>query len=193
MNLGTQGANETKTTLRIRKDPNHPGSPFDLLVQPLQHIRAFERAMMGSRELQKGERFPDRLLHPFDKSGMGLLPAINPAKKTFLGLREGMPVIEFPKLLQTGIFCRFGKVIQGIAKVMNIAALPQGFRKKFGNGLFESFMMIRDNIGHLGQSPFLETDQKVFPGGAAFPVGQLHGQQMSSAYNAPQNLDSVLR
>ena len=95
MHLGTQGTNETKTAFRIRKDPNHTGSPFDLLIQPLQHIRAFERAMMGSRELQKGEGFPDRLLHPFDKSGGGLLPAINPPRKTFLGLREGMMVIEW--------------------------------------------------------------------------------------------------
>ena len=69
MDFGTQGANETKTALSIRKDPNHPGSPFDLLIQTLQHIRAFERAMMGSRELQKGEGFPDRLFHPFDKLG----------------------------------------------------------------------------------------------------------------------------
>ena len=193
MHLGTQRANETKTTLRIRKDPNHPGSSFDLLVQPLQHIRAFQRAMMGSRELQKGEGFPDRLLHPFDQSGAGLLPAINPPRKTFLGLCECVPVIEFTKLLPTGFFCRFGKMIQGIAKVMDRTTLPQGFRSKFGNGLLESFRMIRHDRGHSGQSPFLETDQKVFPGGAAFPVGQLHGQQMSSAYNAPQNLDSVLR
>ena len=69
MNLGTQGANETKTALGIRKDPDHPGSSCNLLIQSLQHIRALEGAMMGSGELQKGERFSDRLFHPRDKSG----------------------------------------------------------------------------------------------------------------------------
>ena len=78
MNLGIQGANKTETALSIREDPNHPGASFDLLVQPLQQFRAFERAMMGFRERQKGEGFSDRLLHPFDKSGVGLLPAIDP-------------------------------------------------------------------------------------------------------------------
>ena len=52
-------------------------------------------------------------------------------------------------------------------------------------------MMIRHDVGHSGQSPFLETNQKVFPGEAAFPVGQLHGQQMPSAVgiNADRNLN----
>jgi len=51
MNLGTQGTNETKTALNIRKGPNHPGASFDLLIQSLQHIRAFQGAIMGFREL----------------------------------------------------------------------------------------------------------------------------------------------
>ena len=182
MNLGTQGANETKTALGIRKDPDHPGSSCNLLIQSLQHIRALEGAMMGSGELQKGERFSDRLFHPRDKSGGGLLPAIDPPGKSFLGLRERVTVIEFAKLLQTGFFCRFRKMIQGVAKVMHRTTLPQGFRENFGNRPFESFMIIRHGIGHSEQSPFLETDQEVFPGRTAFPVGQLHRQQMSSAF-----------
>ena len=157
MHLGTQHANETKTAFRIRKEPNHPGSSFDLLVQPLQHIRAFQRAMMGSRELQKGERFPDRLLHPFDQSGVGLLPAINPPRKTFLGLCECVPVIEFTKLLQTGFFCRFGKMIQGIAKVMDITTLPLsigmkitpfiGFEKYPPLVFKESLFLVHPDVG----------------------------------------------
>ena len=157
MNLGTQGANETKTALSIRKDPDHPGSSFDLLIQPLQHIRALEGAMMGSGELQKGERFSDRLFHPRDKSGSGLLPAVDPPGKSFLGLRERVTVIEFAKLLQTGFFCRFRKVIQGVAKVMHITTLPLsigmkitpfiGFEKYPPLVFKESLFLVRPNVG----------------------------------------------
>ena len=70
--------NEPQAALLIRKDSNDMSAAFKLLIDPLEHVRAFEMFVVLSWQAVKGEGFLDVFFHPGAELGIFLLPAQYP-------------------------------------------------------------------------------------------------------------------
>ena len=65
MNLHRQRPNKPEAALRVRKDTDHMGPALELLIEPFEHIGAFEVFMMFLGQSVKSEGFLDISFYPF--------------------------------------------------------------------------------------------------------------------------------
>jgi hypothetical protein len=66
----------------VRKDPRHMRAPFDLLVQPLQHVGRFHVLVVRQWQPVIGQRLLDILLHPTAQPAILAAPLCQPADKS---------------------------------------------------------------------------------------------------------------
>src|SRR5262249_29039174 len=92
--LDGEGPNEPQATGLIGKDPHDASAPFDLLVEPLEHVSGLHVAVMREWQPIVGERFLDVLLNPSDKIAVAALPLLNPCLDVGLGLFELAAVVK---------------------------------------------------------------------------------------------------
>ena len=65
MDLDCERPDQPQATLRVRKDTNDVGPALELLIEPFEHIGAFEVFMMFLGQSVKSEGFLDISFHPF--------------------------------------------------------------------------------------------------------------------------------
>ncbi len=148
MDLGTQRADQAETAGRVGKDPDDPGAPLDLLVEPLEHVRALEMLVVLARQAIEVQRLPDVRFDPVGELRIALLPPREPRLEVLLGFLEIPPVVEPPQLLPTVVVRLARQVVQGIAEEVDVAALPHGFGEQFPDGALEPGMVVRDDELH---------------------------------------------
>ena len=74
VDLNRQRSDQPEATLRVRKDPDHMGPALELLIEPFEHIGAFEMFMMFLGQPVKSEGFLDITFHPLAEPGILCLP-----------------------------------------------------------------------------------------------------------------------
>ena len=136
--------------------------------------------MVFARQSVKGKSLLDGLLCPQAQSGVFGLPAHQPLAQVMTGFVDVAPVVE-----QTGRIGRARHVIKSVAKEVHVATLPQAHRQHLGDELFEALVLIGHRQVNTGQSPLLESNQKLPPRAGAFAVGQLHAQDPTAALPIP--------
>ncbi len=139
--------------------------------------------MVFARQSVKGNSLLDGLLCPQAQSGVFGLPAHQPLAQVMTGFVDVAPVVE-----QTGRIGRARHVIKSVAKEVHVATLPQAHRQHLGDELFEALVLIGHRQVNTGQSPLLESNQKLPPRAGAFAVGQLHAQDPTAALPIPPPL-----
>jgi hypothetical protein len=65
MDLDRERPDKPQATLRVRKDPNDMGPALEFLIEPFEHIGAFEVFMMFLGQSVKSEGFLDISFYPF--------------------------------------------------------------------------------------------------------------------------------
>ena len=72
-------SNESQSALLIGEDANDMSAAFDLLIETLKHIGAFEMLVVFSRQPIKGQSFLDVFFHPRTEPRIFFLPAQQPS------------------------------------------------------------------------------------------------------------------
>src|SRR6185312_10583547 len=85
---------QPQATLRVRKDPNDMGPALELLIEPLEHIGAFEVFMMFLGEAVRSEGFLDISFHPLAELGVLSLPFAEPGDQVTAGLLDVAPIVK---------------------------------------------------------------------------------------------------
>ena len=94
VDLDRQRPDQPQATLRVRKDSNDMGPAFELLIEPLEHIGAFEVFMMFLGEAVKSEGFLDISFYPLAELGVLSLPFAEPGDQVPAGLLDVAPIVK---------------------------------------------------------------------------------------------------
>jgi hypothetical protein len=126
VDLDGESANEPQRALLVGEDANDMGAALDLLIDPLEHVCAFEMLVMLSGQPVKSEGFLDVFFHPRAKFGVFFLPAQQPGGQISAGFLGVTPIVEPSQFDQAVIGNLARQIVERVAQKMHIVRQPPG-------------------------------------------------------------------
>ena len=73
-------------------------------------------------------------------------------------------------------------MVECVAQEVDVAALPAGFGKDFGQRTLEAGVVVADGQAHAAQTALLQAQEQVAPARGAFAIGDLDGEDLAPAF-----------
>src|SRR5438094_4941304 len=137
--------------------------------------------MVLARQAIEGEGLLDRLFDPIDQPGIAARPFGDPSGKVLARLFDRAAVVEPPELLQAVVVGLAWQVVERVPQEVDVAALEGSFGEHFANRPAQTGMVIGDDQLDAVQAALAQAEQQVLPGGAAFAIGHLDGEDLAPA------------
>src|ERR1700726_2610895 len=128
----------------------------------------------------KAQRFFEVLLDPSGEPRVFACPPRQPGRQIAPCFGQIAAGVEPAQLLQAVVIDLARYVVQGVAKEMDIAALPDGYGQDLTNRCLKPRMIVGDHQLHAVKPARLESAQEVAPARAAFPIGEFDPQDLAA-------------
>jgi hypothetical protein len=180
--FGGEGADEAQAALFVREDADDVGAAFDLLVEAFEEVGALEVFVVLPGLAVEGPGLLDLFFDPGAELRVFAGPFVEPGPELLAGFDDVPQVVEPAELGQAVVVGPAGKVVEGVAQEVDVAALPGGFGQDFGNGAFEAGVVVADGQADAGQAPLFQPEEELAPAGGALAAGQFDAEDAAAAF-----------
>ena len=149
-------ADESKAACVVWEDADDLGAALEFLAEALDEVGALEVLVMALGQAVKSKSFLDLLFDPNGELGILGLPVLDPGSQVLSGLDAIAPIVEPAQFGQAIVVGFARKMIQSVAKEVDVTALPAGLRPHFGHGALQAWMIVADRAAHTAQATLLQ-------------------------------------